>query len=379
MNADHYTFAQSVSELAGFAHRFASEPTLIAQFLLETLVSDVREYANMASAKMVGIIAVAASALLGIYVLLWGAGIASGTIQEPFVDGAKRILRMCAIIAFALTVGIYQGTVSDFLFDAPPAIAADIAFPDAPTGYTPETIATGLDKAMGKGLEVGTKAWDQGTAESGITGLGGVGYYLLAILIWIAVACVVAVAAALVVVAYIAMALMLAVGPLFILFALFPATQRFFEAWLGQVLGFAIMFILVSVCVGFCFHLFDKFITTLAAHTWQESVIDTVKVVGGCLALVAVLLQTRSMAAALGNGVALAGQGLAGKLGGFTRAGVTGDSNRGIQWKRDSKTGLAPNAVSGAGLVAGVASGGVSHAVGLARRAFKQPNSVKGS
>lgn len=373
MNADHINLAHSV--LSGLTDSTSSEPTLIAQFLLETLVDDVREYAEMASAKMVGIIAVGASALLGIYVLLWGAGIAAGTIQEPFVDGAKRILRMCAIIAFALTIGIYQSSICKFLFEVPPAIASEIAFPGSTTGSTPVSIAKVLDAAMGKGLKIGTKAWDEGESSGGYMGLGGFGYYLLAILIWVSVACVVAIAAALVVVAYIALAIMIAVGPLFILFALFPATQRFFEAWLGQALSFAIMFILVAVCVGFCFHLFEKFVTTLSAHTWQESVIDTVKVVGGCLAIIAVMLQTRSMAAQLGNGVALQGQGLAGKLGGFARAGMTGDSTKGIQWKRESKSGLASNRVS----VAGAAAMAVKPAYALARRAFKQTNSAKGS
>ena len=376
MNADHINLAHSA--LSSLADSAGSTPTLIAQFLLEDLVNDVREYANMASAKMVGIIAVGASALLGIYVLLWGAGIAAGTIQEPFVDGAKRILRMCAIIAFALTIGIYQGTISDFLFDAPPAIAKEIAFKDANAGYAPDSIAKVLDAAMAEGMKVGYIAWDLGREVGGTFVVGGIGYFILAILIWISVACVVAIAAGLVVVAYLSLALMIAVGPLFILFALFPATQRFFEAWLGQVLSFAILFILVAVCVGFCFHLFNELVKELALRTWQESVLNTIKTVGACVAMVAVMLQTRSIAAHLSQGVALQGQGLAGKLGGFAtgsaRMAVNANSKRPLEMKDEKGKPLSTPATLKA-----VGSLAIKPAQALARRIANRSNSVKGS
>ena len=61
--------------------------------------------------------------LLTIYVLLWGVAMASGQISEPFTDGMKRIVRMCIIVGFALTAGIYQSTIVDLFNQAPAQLA----------------------------------------------------------------------------------------------------------------------------------------------------------------------------------------------------------------------------------------------------------------
>lgn len=352
-----------------------STDTRVAHWLLEDIVTTITTYANESSATMIAIIGPVAAALLTIYVMLWGAGIASGQISEPFTDGAKRIIRMCAIISFALTIGVYQGTVSDFFLNVPAAMATEIAAPGSTTA-DPASIADILDESLGKGIEIGNKAWQQGDKKNSLVppSMAGFGYYALAIMIYLSVAIVVAIAAGIIFVAFVAMALLLAVGPMFILLAIFPQTKRYFEAWIGQVVTYAILFVLVAVCVGFTFSLFAQFLNDLPSAEWQETVINTIKIVTAAIAVIAVLLQTRSIASGLGGGVSLSAQNLAARLTGnatsLARAGMTGLSGRGIY-------ALASGRISGQ---SAVAAGGraMKATYGRARRTFRA-NNVLGS
>jgi type IV secretion system protein VirB6 len=358
--------------------------TRVAHWLLDDLISTITTYANDSSATMVGIIGPVAASLLTIYVMLWGAGIASGQISEPFTDGAKRIIRMCAIIAFALTAGIYQGTVADFFLTAPTAIATEIAAPGSTSTADPASIADVLDESLGRGIEIGNKMWEKGDEGNTLLppSMSGIGFYLLAIITYIGVVVVVAIAAAIVFVAYVALALLLAVGPLFIMMAIFQQTQRYFEAWIGQVVNYAILFILVAVCVGLTFTMLESMLTLLVGVSWQESIISALKVLAAAIAIVTVLLQTRSIASGLGGGVALSAQNLAGKLAGgtasFARAAMTGHSGRGV-YAGASQQISGQRALGAAGRSAAGSSAGqaVKAGYGRVRRRFSG-NSVSG-
>jgi type IV secretion system protein VirB6 len=239
-----------------------------------------------------------------------------------------------------LSAGFYQGQVAKFFLQAPSAVAASLVAPGSDSGSSPTTIADVLDNAENQGIQIGDKAWSRGKSQGGVTGFGGVGFYFLALVIWLSVTGIVALACGIIFMAFISTALLLAVGPLFILLAIFPQTQRFFEAWLGQVVNFAILFLLVACAISLCFHFLSDYLTQINTDQWNEMVIDTLKVFGATLATLAVLFQTRAIASALGGGLALQTQGMFGRLGGagflaigVSRAISTGHSHKG--WSRD--------------------------------------------
>ena len=99
------------------------ETTMIARFLFDQVGAGVTTFANEGSASLIAFIGPLAVVLLTIYVLLWGVAMASGQISEPFTDGMKRIVRMCIIVGFALTAGIYQTTIVDLFNQAPAQMA----------------------------------------------------------------------------------------------------------------------------------------------------------------------------------------------------------------------------------------------------------------
>src|SRR5690606_38857814 len=165
----------------------APETTRLAHFLLENVPETVTAYVNEKAAVMIGYIGPTAVILLTLFVLLWGVAMASGQISEPFTDGMKRIIRMCIIVGFALTVGIYQNSVAAFFLKVPSEMASELTYEGSSGGYEAVSIATVLDASLQKGFDVGDKAWDKGDemAQKGIkAAIAGLGYYALAILVY---------------------------------------------------------------------------------------------------------------------------------------------------------------------------------------------------
>jgi type IV secretion system protein VirB6 len=261
---------------------------------------------------MISIIGAPAASLLIIYVLLWGAGIASGQIQEPFTDGMRRILRMVVIVCFALSVGIYSSQIVSFFLQIPSSFAvALISTPGA--GVDAPSIATVIDVSINQGFQQASMAWAM--ASTDVSYGQAFGFIVISIIMYASTMLVGAVATAMLFVAYIALAVALAIGPLFILAALFQSTQRFFELWLGQVLNFCILFLLIALCISLTFTMFRQFMVQMGTQDFNELIINAFKIMGMCVCIVVVMLQTRGMASALGGGVALAGQNVAGRLG----------------------------------------------------------------
>lgn len=311
-----------------FAQATPVQDTRIARFLFDRIGTSVQEFVNEGSATMIGIIGPVAVSLLTIYVLLWGVAMASGQISEPFTDGMKRIIRMCIIVGFALTVGIYQGTVADLFKEAPMELASQMTMPGGQAVDDTDSMALLLDNTLAKGFKVAEKPWDLGVEKNNQSMMGisgeGLAFQGLAIFLYIIVVIVVAVAAGLVFVAYMALAILLAIGPLFIMMAIFPATQRWFESWLGQVVNYGIMFLLVALACGLLFTMLDTYFSDLAVQTLNEALMATLKAVGLTIAMVGVLLQMNSVASALAGGASIQAANVAGKLAGMGMAVASG-------------------------------------------------------
>lgn len=292
-----------------------ADTTRVAHFLLDGIVTSITTFAQSNSEALINVISGPAADMMIIYVLLWGAGIASGQIHEPFGDGIRRMLRIIFITILGLTAGIYQSVIIDFFVNVPAELATAMINPGAGTGgATTTSLADILDNAMAQGLAIGNQAWDM--AESLSIFDGAIGYYIIGIILYVVVAIVVAIATAIVFVTFISLALLLSVGPFFILMAIFQTTQRFFEAWIGQVVSMAVLFLLVGSAVSLSFTVFGKFVSTLPQDSWEDTILNMVKVLTAGIAIITVLWQTQVMAAALGGGIAMSAQQFAGRIAG---------------------------------------------------------------
>jgi type IV secretion system protein VirB6 len=123
----------------------------------------------------------------------------------------------------------------------------------------------------------------------------------------------------------IAVAVLLAVGPVFVTLLLFNTTRRFFESWLAQLANYALVTILVALIGGLLLKVVQSYAATAAAAGNGITVAESVRLCAAAVFIFLILRQVLSIAAGLASGVALSTFGtvsraLSGVLGGATRS-----------------------------------------------------------
>lgn len=261
-------------------------------------------YITGSTVAVANAIAPAASALLGLYVILWGVASLRGLIQEPIGDAAVRILKIALIFTLAIKLGHYNEIIVDTFYNGPEQLARML------TGAKDNVSAVaGLDQILESGYMIGKGFWDKGGVVSGDTGM-----YLVAVAIWGVSIAVTAYAAFLIVLAKIALSIVLSLGPLFIISLLFQPTASYFNGWIQQLSNYAILIILTVAANIFILTLFQRSATG-AASISSSGQIDTIIpfLITGVISLL-VVAQLPNIAAGLAGGLGLSSY-AAGRLG----------------------------------------------------------------
>ncbi len=108
----------------------------------------------------------------------------------------------------------------------------------------------------------------------------------------------------------VALAVLLAIGPLFLCLLFFKSTTRFCESWLAQLSNYALVAILTVLIAALMLHVLSTEAARAAAQGGEIQIADAVRV---CLAagLTALILrQVLSLASALASGMALQSYGV---------------------------------------------------------------------
>lgn len=222
---------------------------------------------------------------LVLYVLLYGFAILRGAISEPLMDFAIRSLKL-AIIWFVATTPAYGDWVTTPLFHSlPEALSRAIS-------GAPGDAGAAFDEFFSRTGYLGQKAANEATPLNWIP-----------LIISGAVLVIGALAAALgfgiVTLAKVALALLVALGPIFVACALFDATRRYFFGWLSQAVNYLVLFALIIAVF--------QLILSLVASQW-DAIDGDDPVVGGlvfialCLLGSIFFLQTPAIAAGIAGG-----------------------------------------------------------------------------
>ncbi|WP_429440813.1 type IV secretion system protein [Paraburkholderia sp. GAS33] len=185
---------------------------------------------NTGSANLISLISPLAAAGFSLYVLLIMMSYWRGNNDQPIVDFFIRMMGWAAVLTAGMNIGYYSEYVVPFFNGIGDQIA------QALTGSA--SSATALDTLLNAYLNSILSVWQ------------GIEPYQIGVMVEAAaITCCtllvgipfLAVAAAYIILAKFALGLLLALGPMFVVSALFPATRRFFEAWVGQCLNYAFL------------------------------------------------------------------------------------------------------------------------------------------
>lgn len=251
-----------------------------------------------------GAIAPAAYSLLGVYVILWGLMSMRGLIQEPILEAAVRFMKIAFIFGIGIQLAEYNTYVTDTFFNGPEQLASVLTHSTA-NG----TAISSLDQILDQGFKIGKTFWDQG----GII-MGDFGMYMVALLVWAMTIAVTAYACFLIVLAKIALSLIIALGPLFIISLLFQPTANFFNAWIQQLSNYFLLMVLVIAANVFVMTLFMRAANGASAITSTAQIDQLFPfLITGAVSLL-VIAQLPQMAAGLAGGISLSSYGM-GRLG----------------------------------------------------------------
>lgn len=228
-------------------------------------------------------------AALALYVLLYGFAILRGAIQEPIMDFAVRSLKLALIVMLATTAA-YSSYVTTPLFHTLPDTLTQ-----AISGAGTPDVGTAFDQFLARAGYLGEKIAKDASPVN-----------LMPLLVSGAVLVIGALASALgfgiVLVAKVALALLIALGPIFIACSLFEASRRFFFGWLSQAVNYVILFALIITVF--------QMILALVASQWstldgQDPMIAGLTFVGLCLLAAIFFLQVPAIAAGIAGGASL--------------------------------------------------------------------------
>lgn len=318
----------------------------------------LQNYIARTSAEIVSAITPVAWTMFAIYILLWGFSMIRGLIDEPVTDALFRLLKIAIILGFALNVGRYQSDVVSFFMDTPGAMARVLAFNGSASGDT--STFQSLDVLLNRTIDVARDAWN----EAGIID-GNFGMYFVSILILLCGVAFTLVAGLIILVAKIAMVMLLALGPIFILMTMFKTTQRFFDAWLGQVINYMLLLVLTLAVTTMFLSMMEIIVQNAGDKVASKAMIEAVaSMIVISLACIVLLFQVGPLASALAGGVALSTTSLARKLSGDTAGGL-----RSAALATKAGTAVAGKLTGGAAIAAAVGA----KAVG---QMFRASNSI---
>ncbi|MES3026294.1 MAG: type IV secretion system protein [Pseudomonadota bacterium] len=200
-------------------------------------------FVDQQQASVTAVVSGPLRAALVLYIVLYGFAILRGAISEPVIDFAIRAMKLIFIYALA-TTSAYGDFVTTPIFQTlPNELAQAVGGPSA------ATVGDAFDELVNKAGHLATRAAEKGT-------IFDPGPWVVAAVVFVVGALTSALGFGVVMVAKIALALLVAIGPIFIACALFDASRRFFFGWLSQGVNYLTLFALVLTLVQLVLDLF---------------------------------------------------------------------------------------------------------------------------
>jgi type IV secretion system protein VirB6 len=227
-----------------------------------------------------------------LYVLIWGFLHITGRIEEPVLEGLKRIAILAVVFGVGLDLWLYNSVIVETFYRAPAALAGNLV--------GAEDFVTIVDTILFRGDDVATAL----LAKAGVFH-GNFSFYFAAIAVYVVIVLTAVYTMFLLTLSRIALSVLLAIGPLIIPLFLFSSTRRLVEAWLAQLATYAFVAILSGLVAALMMHLIDQAAAQAEAAGGGIQIAQAVRVCIAAGFTFLVMRQVLPMAGGLASGVAL--------------------------------------------------------------------------
>lgn len=286
------------------------------------LTALLNDYIGQHTAQIAAVLEPAVATLGTLYVMVWGYLHLAGRIQEPVLEGLKRIAILAVVFGVGFDLWLYNSVIVDTFFNAPNQLAAALV---GANNFT-----TIIDDILFQGDDVGSAL----LSKAGILH-GNPAFYLAAVAVYLMVGVTAIYTMFLLTLSRIALSILLALGPLVIPMFLFESTRRFVEAWLAQLANYALVAILAGLVASLMMTLIQKSAALADAAGGGIQIAQAIRVCMAAGFTFLVMRQVLPMASALASGVALGSYGVV---------------SSSIAWARRQSLSTAGNFIRGAAL-----------------------------
>jgi len=257
------------------------------------LNGELASYVGENTARVASTLEPAVVTLGTVYVMIWGYLQLTGRIEEPLIAGVKRIMMLALVFGVGLHLWLYNTLLVDTFYDAPTEFAAAVVGASDPV----QTI----DTIWNAGGAVADQLYRDGSGFNA----SHFGYMLAGVVVWLLVGLLCIYTMFLLALSSVALSILLALGPLFVVFLLFETTRRFFEAWLAQLANYALITILTVMVDVLMLHLVQTYAQQTEALGTAIRTVDAINMLLATVLVFLFLRQVMPIAAGLAGGVAL--------------------------------------------------------------------------
>lgn len=256
------------------------------------LNGQLADYIGTNTARVAAVLEPVIVTLGTVYVMVWGYLHLTGRIEEPIGAGLRRVLTLAVVLGGALHLWLYNSLIVDTFYRAPAELAAAVVGARDPVS-TVDAI------------------WDHGGAVAGYLwgnrglSVAGAGYVLAGAIVWALIGLLCVYTMFLIALSSIALAVLLALGPLFLALLFFEGTRRFFEAWLAQLANYALITILTVLTAALLLQVVESYAAQTAARGGAILTVDALDMVLMAVLVFLLMRQVMPIAAGLAGGVAL--------------------------------------------------------------------------
>jgi type IV secretion system protein VirB6 len=271
-------------------------------------------YIGENTARLAAVLEPAVVTLATVYVMVWGYLHLTGRIEEPVLNGLKRIAVLALVLGVGLRLWLYNTLIVDTFYTAPSELAAAVVGSADPIGT--------IDTIWEHGGTVAGNLWAKGGVMT-----GDLGFYLAGAVVWSLIGMLCVYAMFLIALSSVALAILLALGPLFVVSLLFDSSRRFFSAWIAQLANYGLITILTVMIAALLLQLVGSYAAQTAARGAAIFTVDALNMVLIATLVFLILRQVMPIASGLAGGLALNTYGFASRT---ARLGMSAGSRAAI-------------------------------------------------
>ncbi|QVN18978.1 type IV secretion system protein [Burkholderia pyrrocinia] len=233
--------------------------------------SGIGAYVTSTSAALSSALVPVVTTAVTLWIMAYGFAVMRGDASESIPTFSWRAAKIAMFLAVALGSGIYQSTVLNDVQTGTAALAQTIsqagggmcATSANVSGSSASSVYTALDcydAAIGAiASQDITRATQAGATQFG----AALGYLMSAVIVSIGGGVFLVVCSFETVLARVFLDLVLGLGPIFIACAAFEPSRRYFDAWVGKVVTYCLLQVLIAAFLGMALSVFSSEVQSL--------------------------------------------------------------------------------------------------------------------